>query len=250
MSTEPHLVDQRLQLLRRHWKRNPLWQHAPALRPQRDGKFTVAISREAGAPGIEIAKAIGERLHWPVYEREVIDLVAQQSGLRTELLESVDEQDRNWLVEAIESFKRRDRVSTAEFVHHLVHVLTALAAHGACVIVGRGATACLPRATTLRLRIVADLGERVQRLASELHLTEDKALSFLQRIDRDRAQFVARHFHRDVLDVHNFDLVLNASRLKTATCADVAVQALRDLEAAAAAGARTEEPRRSEVASP
>jgi cytidylate kinase len=235
MDTQPQLVDQRLQLLRRHWKRNPLWQHAPALRPQRDGQFTIALSREAGAPGLEIARAIGERLKWPVYEREVIDLIAQQSGLRSELLESVDEHDRNWLVEAIESFKRRDRVSTAEFVHHLVHVLTALAAHGSCVIVGRGAAACLPRATTVRLRVVADLGERVHRLASELRISEDKALSFVQRIDRDRAQFVARHFHRDVLDSHNFDLVLNASRLTAAACADAAVQALRDLENTATA---------------
>jgi cytidylate kinase len=235
MSTEPPLVDQRLQLLQRHWKRNPLWQHAPALRPQRSRRFTIAVSREAGSPGLEIGRAIAERLNWPVYEREVVDLIAQQSGLRSELLESVDEHDRNWLVDALEAFSRRERVSTAEFVHHLVHVLTALAAHGSCVIVGRGATSCLPRATTLRLRVVADLGERVQRLAAELHVSEDKALSFVQRIDRDRAQFVARHFHRDVHDVHNFDLVLNASRLTASACADAAVQALRDLEHAAAA---------------
>jgi cytidylate kinase len=236
MNTESQLVDQRLQLLRRHWKRNPLWQHAPALRPRSQGSFTIALSREAGAPGLEIARAIGERLNWPVYERDVVDLIAQQSGLRSELLDSVDEHDRNWLMEAIESFKRREHVSTAEFVHHLVHVLTALAAHGACVIVGRGATACLPRATTLRLRVVADLGERVRRLAAELRVSEEKALNFVERIDRDRAQFVAHHFHRDVLDPHNFDLVLNASRLTAAACADAVVLALRDLENSAAAG--------------
>jgi hypothetical protein len=57
----------------------------------------------------------------------------------------------------------------------------------------------------------------------------------VQRIDRDRAQFVAHHFHRDVLDVHNFDMVLNASRLTADACADAAVQALRELEKSAAA---------------
>jgi cytidylate kinase len=249
MSTEPQLVDQRLKLLQRHWKRNPLWQHAPTLKPARGRRFTVALSREAGAPGLEIAREIGERLKWPVYEREVVDLIAQQSGLRSELLESVDEHDRNWLVDALESFSRRERVSSAEFVHHLVHVLTALAAHGSCVIVGRGATACLPRATTLRLRIVADLGDRVHRIATEQQVSEDKALSFVQRIDRDRAQFVAHHFHRDVLDVHNFDLVLNASRLTASACADVALQALHDLEHAAAAAARLEAQQEAATAS-
>jgi cytidylate kinase len=240
MSQENLVVDQRLQLLRRHWQREPLWQPVQPARPSAAVKYTIAISREAGAPGMEVARAIGERLHWPVYDREVIDLIAQESGLRGELLDSVDEHDRNWLIEAVESFKRRDRVSTAAFVHHLVHVLTALAAHGACVIVGRGAAACLPRATTLRVRVVADLGDRVHRIAAEQQVSEDQALKFLQHIDRDRAKFVANHFHRDILDVHNFDLVLNASRLSPAACAEMAAQALDSLQATVDASAPQE----------
>ncbi len=111
--------------------------------------------------------------------------------------------------------------------------LTALAAHGKCVIVGRGATACLPRAATLRVRVVADQGDRVARIAREQGLSEDEAHKYLERIDRERAKFVANHFHRDILDAHNFDLVLNASRITPATCGELAVQALRAMQSAA-----------------
>jgi cytidylate kinase len=234
MNQDPVVVDQRLHLLRRHWQGHPAPAHGSPQRSSVVGNFSVAISREAGAPGMEVARAMGERLHWPVYDREVIDLIAQQSGLRSELLESVDEHDRNWLIEALESFKRRDRVSSAEFVHHLVHVLTALAAHGSCIIVGRGAAACLPRATTLRLRVVADLGDRVNRAASELRTSNEAAQNFVQRVDRERAQFAANHFHRDINDAHNFDIVVNASRLSVQDCAEVGLQALHGLRIAAA----------------
>jgi hypothetical protein len=249
MDTEPQIVDHRLSLLRPLWRQHPTPPQAADVRPQRTPQHTVALSREAGAPGREIADEIGARLSWPVYDREIIDLIAQESGLRTELLESVDEHDRSWLIEAVASFKRRDQVSSAEFVHHLIHVLTALASHGRCVIVGRGAAACLPRATTLRVRVVADLGDRVQRIASERHISEDEAHAVIERVDRDRGRFVAGHFHRDILDAHNFDIVVNGSRLSAGVCADLTVQTLRAVQsqaapsAADAARAKSQSPR-------
>ncbi len=242
MTTSGTVVDQRLNLLRRHWQRHPLWETTHEPRPPRR-EFTVAISRETGSPGMEVAREIGLQLSWPVYDREIIDLIAQESGLRTELLESIDEQDRSWLIEAIASFKRRDQVSSAGFVHHLVHVLNALAAHGRCVIVGRGATACLPRATTFRVRVLADLGERVHRIAVEQRLSEDEALHFVQRLDRERGKFVSAHFHRDILDAHNFDVVVNASRLTAVACAELAVHGLRAMQAATEEKAQLAAPR-------
>jgi cytidylate kinase len=224
------VTDQRLNLLRRHWRRQP--GNSPASEP-RSGvsqPFAVAVSRELGARGADVACEIGELLQWPVYDHEIIDLIAQESGLRSELLDSVDEHDRNWLVEAIASFKRRGEVSGAEFVHHLVHVLSALATHGNCVIVGRGAAACLPRASTLRVRVVADLGDRVHRVAKKRGLSEDAAMDQVERVDQQRGAFVANHFHRDILDAHNFDLVVNTSRLTPAACAELAVRALRAVE--------------------
>jgi cytidylate kinase len=233
--TQSTAIDHRLNLLRRHWKSHP---QPPTRAPQSDAPrpLLVAISREAGAPGLEVGREIGARLHWPVYDREIIEMVAQESGLRSELLETVDERDRDWLVEAIASFKRRGEINTATFVHHLVSVMSALAVHGRCVVVGRGGRAFLPRSATLRVRVVADLGDRVHRTAVERGMTEDEALHAVEQVDRERAKFVAHHFHRDINDPHNFDLVLNASRLPIAMCADLAVSALRAFSPHGAAG--------------
>jgi cytidylate kinase len=228
MSQTPSLIDHRLQLLRRHWHQSPLQQH-PRREPPPSQRMVVAISREAGTPGKEIADAIGERLDWPVYDREILDMIARESGLRGDLLAAFDEHDAHWLVEALASFGQNPAVNSTKFVHHLVRVLGALAARGRCVIVGRGAVAFLPPETTLRVLLVADLDDRVRRFVRENQLTEKEARRAVQQIDQSRSQFVAAHFHRDVGDAHNFDVVLNASRLDIAACAVVAVEALQTL---------------------
>ncbi len=224
------IVDQRLNLLRARWRRTA--EGAPQDPGESGNRPTVAISRETGAGGNEVAREIGRLLQWPVYDRELIDMVAQESGLRAELVASVDEHDRGWLVDALASFKRH-HVSSAEYVHHLVHVLNALTARGQCVIVGRGAAACLPPATTLRVRVVAHVDDRVGRIARDRDVTEAAARDVVQRLDQERDTFVASHFHRDIRDASNFDLVVNSSRLTVGACAELIVAALRAREIAA-----------------
>jgi cytidylate kinase len=228
MSQNPSLIDHRLQLLRRHWHQAPLQQH-PRREPSPSQRLVVAISREAGARGKEIADAIGERLDWPVYDREILEMIARESGLRGDLLAAFDEHDAHWLVEALASFGQNPPVNATKFVHHLVRVVGALAARGRCVIVGRGAVAFLPPETTLRVLVVADLDDRIRQFSQENQLAEKEARRAVQQVDQHRAEFVAAHFHRDVGDAHNFDVVLNASRLDVPTCATVAVEALRTL---------------------
>jgi len=229
MTSQTPVTDHRVQLLRRHWSPPPQPDPPAEIRQSLRQFPTVAVSREAGARGLEVAREIGQQLDWPVYDREIIDIIADESGLRSELISSVDEQDPNWLVEAFTSFTRHGAVSSAGYVHHLVHVLNALAAHGRCVVVGRGSTAILPRATTMRLRVVADLGDRVHEIARERGMSEDDASSEVTRIDREQRRFVENHFRRDIADPMYFDLVVNTSRLSPAACADLAVQALSAL---------------------
>src|SRR4051794_5712812 len=58
-------------------------------------RFTIALTRESGANGPLVARAIGKRLGWPVYDRELLERVAEEMGLRADLLESVDEKRKS-----------------------------------------------------------------------------------------------------------------------------------------------------------
>lgn len=50
-------------------------------------KSVITIGREYGCGGREIAKALAEELHVPCYDRELILLAAEKSGLSHEVLE-------------------------------------------------------------------------------------------------------------------------------------------------------------------
>src|SRR5262249_26531940 len=77
---------------------------------------TVALARQAGTPGTSVAHALGARLGWTVYDHELLDRIAQETGLRASLLESVDERHQSWLVECIEAFAQQPAITASYYV--------------------------------------------------------------------------------------------------------------------------------------
>jgi cytidylate kinase len=192
--------------------------------------WTIAITREAGAGGTTVAQELGRRLNWPVYDRELVERIAREMGLRSNLLESVDEKQKNWLVECVEAMTAAGPVTESKFVKHLVETLLSLSTLGHCVIVGRGAAQVLPAKSTLRVRLVADRLDRIAA-AQRLHkLSEAAAGAWVDQTDRERVRFVKEHFRVDPTDPATYDLVLNTSRWSSAECADFIIEALRKIE--------------------
>jgi len=188
--------------------------------------FTIAVSRESGTYGAAIARAVANRLGWPVYDRELLQRIADDMGVRQKLLESVDERQVGWLNECVGSLFAVPAVNQYSYVRQLVETLFSLAAHGECVIVGRGAACVLPRATTLRVRVVAPREHRINAVLREHGITFKEAATRVESTDRARNRFVSDHFGIDALDPANYDLILNAASFSTEECADLIIAAL------------------------
>jgi cytidylate kinase len=193
--------------------------------------FTIVLTREAGTLGTSVAREVGTRLGWPVYDHELLERIAQEMGLRTSLLESVDEKRVGWMTESMEAFLAVPHVSESAFIRRVIETVLALGAHGECVLVGRGAAHILPAATTLRVRLVAPLHDRVAALSRSLGISLQEAARRIDTTDRERINFIKDHFRCDPTDPHNYDLVLNFARFSTAECAELVVEALRRLQA-------------------
>jgi cytidylate kinase len=230
----PHDIslDQLVDRAARHWERRAEAARShPSPRPPRP--FTVAIAREAGSGASEIAQEVGLRLGWTVYDRELLEQIAREMGLRANLLETVDERHGSWWSEGVEQFLSTgapiQTVTVSAFVRHLAETVLALGAHGECVIVGRGSAQILPRETTLRVRLVAPFKDRVARVQSWSGLDEAEAARRVQELDRERHRFVRDHFIHNVDDPCHFDLILNTSRLSASACAELIVVALKEV---------------------
>jgi len=214
-----------------HWQaRHQAELAAKGQAPDMTSPPTIALSREVGALGTTVARAVGERLGWPVYDHELLEKIAQEMNLRVRLLESVDERRMSWIEECIESFGLKPQLSENAYVRHLVQTLFSLAAHGECVIVGRGAPLILPLPTTLRVRLVAPLDFRLGVVMREQGMSRDEALRYIHQKTRERVKFNKDHFQKDLTEPEHFDLLLNSSRFSVAECADLILAALRNLE--------------------
>jgi cytidylate kinase len=217
---------------RRRWQmqqRMPDAVEAPS--PPAPRGFTIAISREAGANGSAVGRLLGERLGWPVYDYELVEHIAGDMGLRSELLESVDEKRMSWLQEFAESFASEGSVTESAYIRHLVETLLTLAVHGECIIVGRGANVVAPPETTLRIRLVAPIWARIATVQKRRNLAFGEAQQWIEKTDRDRARFIKDHFHKEADDPHLHDLVLNTWRFSLEACAEIIIDVLHHMEA-------------------
>jgi cytidylate kinase len=192
--------------------------------------LTVALSREAGAPGTSVAREVGRQLNWPVYDQELVELIAQEMGLRTSLLESVDEKQQGWLAETFASAAAVPQATEDSYVKHLVQTVVSLGAHGRCVIVGRGAAHILPAASTVRVRLQGDLPHRIAATEKRRGLTPKEAKRWVEQTDDQRRRFIQDHFQKDPTDLRLYDLVLNTSLWSGDECAGLIVQGVRALE--------------------
>jgi Cytidylate kinase-like family len=192
--------------------------------------FCITISREAGARGTSVATAIGQRLHWPVYDKEILDKIGEEMRRPPRQLEAVDERPGNWLEECLSGLLSKYPVSADAYFKYLLGTVRGLGAVGHCVIVGRGANYILPGASTLRVRLVASREDRVRVMTDQLGLSEHDAATWVERTERQRVEFVKHYFGKDVADPHAYDLVLNMSRVSTEDGAEIIIQLLRQFE--------------------
>jgi cytidylate kinase len=214
----------------RHWQNRRQQAMAEAAAAATLPAPTIAINREAGGLATSVAQEVGARLGWPVYDHELLERIAKEKGLRVDLLETLDERRQSWMLEAMRSFSAAPFVSENSFVHHVIQAILSLGAHGQCIIVGRGAAHILPAKTTLRVRLVGLLKDRIAALGRTLGLSAAEAATRVEEIDRERTAFMRTHFGCDPTDPHQYDLVLNISRWSVSQCADLIIQAVHHLE--------------------
>jgi cytidylate kinase len=193
--------------------------------------LSIAFSREAGSGGITVAREVGRRLNWPVYDQELLGNLARELNVDVSLVEEIDERPGNWLAETLKAFAAVANVTEVTYFRRLVRMLRALGARGECVIVGRGSTYVLDPETTLRVRIVASREDRIAFMVKEHGMTPAAAATFVDTKDRERVRFIKDHFHKDVADPMNYDLVMNRTRFTLDETAELVIEALQRMQA-------------------
>lgn len=197
--------------------------------PPRSGPsaLTITVSREAGARGGTIARRVGRKLGWQVYDQELLEFMTQEMVVSQGVLDAPPAAPVDWVEACLQQMIRDKTLSEHPTIVNLARVVLTLGAQGQIVLLGRGSGCILPRETTLAVRVIAPLRERIAYMGQWMRLPVEEATERVRLNDERRREFVANNFHCDPNDVHNYDLVLNSSLLGEDVCAELIVQAAR-----------------------
>ena len=185
------------------------------------------ISREKGAGGNAVARLVGERLGWQVFNNEIVDEIAKKAHVRRQLIESLDEREQATIQDLIGQMLNPGKIGTSDYLAYLKQVVLALGHQGDVVIVGRGARFILPGQFGLSVRMIAPVEARIQRIAGKAHLSLASARMEVEKNDRERVKAIHHHFGLDVTAPLSHDIVINTAAISVEAAAEIVLTALQ-----------------------
>ncbi len=200
-----------------------------AERRERTGRTAplVTISRAAGTGGRVIANAVATALAVPVYDREILDTLAEDTGWDPKVLARIDENLDNLRGAWLRTILTGDNIFRATYRRSLINAILAISTEGG-VILGRGGNFVLAGEADLRVRIVGARPRRVERRALELDCTPAEAEEAIAHLDQARARFAHGLFERDIDDPLGYDIVFNVDRISQARILRMTVEELKE----------------------
>lgn len=210
----------------------------------------ITVSRQFGAAGGPVGRAVAERFEAEFLDRQIIALVATRAGIDESEAEGYDERlpglwqrlaaafaagSSDVVLPAVQSdafpgpgFPDRMAAITRQVVEEA-------AARGNVVIVGRGGAFILRgRDDVLNVQLHASLEARVRYLLSAVEETppevrpdEESLRNLCRSIDAARARYLRRHFDVDWNDARHYHLSLDTGRLGLSLTTDLIEQAAR-----------------------
>ncbi|HET9653038.1 MAG TPA: cytidylate kinase family protein [Usitatibacter sp.] len=175
----------------------------------------VAMTREMGSLGRDVAARLAQRHGRRVLYHEIIDQLADKMRLRKSHVARLLE-GRAGLWEKL----RADQTSLAIFTAD--ETFRVLLDEGTGVIRGWGAVHLLAGVPhVIRVRICAPLELRIERMMERLGTADREGVQREVELSEEAHTAIARrHFHVDWRDPEHYDVVLSTGRLTVEECAD------------------------------
>ena len=181
-------------------------------------KYFINIGRQLGSGGKLIGQILAKELNIPIYDRTLIDMAAQESGLCKEVFERKDEEkgiiSRLFDVIPFMGDNMYGNCLSDEALFKIQSdVIRHLSEKGSCIFVGRCADYILreePR--TLNIFITANEQDRIARIRErQPHFTEEQAHTFMQKADHKRASYYNYYSPGTWGEAKTYDLCINSS---------------------------------------
>ena len=190
----------------------------------------ITISREFGSGGRFIGEEVAKKLGIAYYDKNVINDIAEKSGLSPEyILENAELSPKKGMF----AYALAGRDITGRSVEDMVHeaqrkVILELAEKESCVIIGRNADYILKdRDDVLNVFIHGNMPEKIQRIIRLYNVDEKKAVKMMADTDKRRMTNYNFYTEHKWGKASNYTLCLNSSQLGYDRCEKIIMECIK-----------------------
>lgn len=196
----------------------------------------ITIARQYGASGRFTGEVLSELLGIPCYERELITLSAEKSGMKEDIVKSYDEKAQSSLLYTLAvgsvdygavAAPYNMPISDKLFILQS-NIIKELAEKSPCIIVGRcGDYVLRENEKKISVFLQADLDVRAERVAERHNLPIAKAKDLCVKTDKKRASYYSHYTGQKWGRPDLYDLVIDTTDI-TAKGAAAVIKAFYD----------------------
>ena len=190
----------------------------------------ITIARQYGSGGKTIGEMLADRLGVHFYNKELMKLASEDSGISEALFVNADEKVKNTRLFKIAQNvysgelippESDDFTSTDNLFNYQAKIIRKLAEEESCIIVGRCADFVLKDYDNVLSVFVHAPHDFCMEQAAKKHSMSPKELDkFIQKTDKHRAEYYKYHTGREWTDARNYDLCLDSSKLGFERCVE------------------------------
>ena len=199
--------------------------------------FVVAITRTCGSGGMSIGQLLADHYGVNIYDRKLLQLASEDSGISEELFASADENVKKSML-----YKVSRKVYTGEIIPpesenftsnqnlfaFQAKVLKELAERESYVVIGRAADYVLKDFHNLiRVYIHAPKDICIEREMKRQGITEHEASAYVEKMDNYREAYYTYHTGHVWRDSNNYDLCLDTSKFTYEESAEIIKSLIR-----------------------
>jgi cytidylate kinase len=191
------------------------------------GQFIISVGREYGSGGHEIASRLAEKFDIPLYDRNMLDQMAERNGIDAEDLHKHEEMKRQGLTRTVRghSSSVQDTIAKLQF-----DFIREKAESGeSFVVVGRCAENVLrDNPALISLFIRGDEAAKTERICRLYKLNKIEAKAKMYRHDKKRKAYHNYYSKMKWGDSRGYDFCINSSLMGVEATADALFKMLSE----------------------
>lgn len=193
-----------------------------------DKKILINVGRQFGAGGRGVAAVLGERLGIPVYDGELLQKAAEESGFSPAFFKKTDEKRRLWRFGALFGLNRASSyapsaIDGTELFRFQSQAIRDIAEKGSAIFLGRASDYVLRDMECLDVFICAPMEDRVKRVCERTGMEAAEAEKFILRKEKSRREYYNFFTFGNWGVASNYDLCLDSSLVGIEGAADLII---------------------------